>query len=34
MKLPIGESDFKSIIDQKLHFVDKSLLIKEILAVI
>ncbi|MBF0299475.1 MAG: AAA family ATPase [Oligoflexia bacterium] len=31
MKLAIGYSDFKKIIDQKLDFVDKSLFIKEFL---
>ena len=31
MKLPIGCSDFKRIIDEKFDFVDKSLLIKEII---
>src|SRR5580704_13443066 len=30
MKLPIGYSDFKEIIDNKFDFVDKSLLIKEV----
>ncbi|MBF0361029.1 MAG: AAA family ATPase [Oligoflexia bacterium] len=31
MKLGIGYSDFKKIIDQKFHFIDKSLFIKEFL---
>lgn len=31
MKLPIGHSDFKKIIDQGFDFVDKSLFIKEII---
>ncbi|HQS93353.1 MAG TPA: AAA family ATPase [Alphaproteobacteria bacterium] len=31
MKLPIGQSDFKKIIDQKYNFVDKTLFIKEII---
>ncbi len=31
MKLPIGQSDFKTIIDQKYNFVDKTLFIKEII---
>ena len=31
MKLPIGKSDFKAIRDEGLFFVDKSLLIKEII---
>ncbi len=31
IRLPIGHSDFKEIIDEKFDFVDKSLLIKDIL---
>ncbi|WP_240739273.1 AAA family ATPase [Marinitoga lauensis] len=31
-KLPIGESDFKSIIEDNMYYIDKSLLIKEILS--
>lgn len=31
MKLPIGYSDFRTIIEKKFNFVDKSLLIKEII---
>ncbi|MBF0205579.1 MAG: AAA family ATPase [Oligoflexia bacterium] len=31
MRLPVGYSDFKEIIDQKFDFVDKSLFIKEFL---
>lgn len=31
IKLPIGESDFKTIREQQLYYVDKSLLVKEIL---
>jgi Predicted AAA-ATPase/PD-(D/E)XK nuclease superfamily len=31
MRLPIGYSDFKKIIDEEFDFVDKSLLIKEII---
>src|ERR1700692_1098361 len=31
MKLPIGKSNFRDIIEQDFYFVDKSLLIKEIL---
>src|SRR5436305_4890579 len=31
MKLPIGYSDFKKIIDNKFDFVDKSLFIKEVI---
>lgn len=31
MRLPIGYSDFKKIIDESRYFVDKSLLIKEII---
>ncbi|WP_240739167.1 AAA family ATPase [Marinitoga lauensis] len=31
-KLPIGESDFKSIIEEDMYYIDKSLLIKEILS--
>ncbi|MBS0186394.1 MAG: AAA family ATPase [Proteobacteria bacterium] len=31
MKLPIGESDFRTIIDEKFNFVDKTLFIKEII---
>ena len=31
MKLPIGYSDFKKIIDEKYNFVDKTLFIKEII---
>ena len=30
MKLPVGYSDFKEIIDNNCYFVDKSLLIKDI----
>lgn len=31
MRLPIGYSDFKNIVDEKFDFVDKSLLIKEVI---
>lgn len=31
MKLPIGQSDFRKIIDGQLNFVDKSLLIKDLI---
>ena len=31
MKLPIGESDFKTVIDEKFNFVDKTLFIKDII---
>jgi hypothetical protein len=31
MKLPIGQSDFRKLIDNQLDFVDKSLFIKEVL---
>ncbi len=31
MKLPIGESDFRTIIDKKFNFVDKTLFIKDII---
>lgn len=31
MRLPIGLSDFKKIIDDEFDFVDKSLIIKEII---
>ena len=31
MRLPIGYSDFKKIIDERFDFVDKSLLIKEMI---
>ncbi|WP_165147444.1 AAA family ATPase, partial [Marinitoga sp. 38H-ov] len=31
-KLPVGESDFKSIIEDNMYYIDKSLLIKEILS--
>ncbi|HQS83618.1 MAG TPA: AAA family ATPase [Alphaproteobacteria bacterium] len=31
MKLPIGESDFRTIIDQKFNFVDKTLFIKDVI---
>jgi hypothetical protein len=31
MRLPIGNSDFKKIIDEGFDFVDKSLLIKEVI---
>lgn len=31
MKLPIGYSDFRAIIDNKFNFVDKSLLIREVI---
>ncbi|HQS93352.1 MAG TPA: AAA family ATPase [Alphaproteobacteria bacterium] len=31
MKLPIGESDFKIIIDEKFNFVDKTLFIKDVI---
>ena len=30
MRLPIGYSDFKKIIEEEFYFVDKSLLIKEV----
>jgi hypothetical protein len=30
-KLPIGRSDFKSIIEDNMYYIDKSLLIKEII---
>ena len=30
MRFPIGYSDFKQIIDEEFDFVDKSLLVKEI----
>ena len=31
MRLPIGESDFKIVIDEKFNFVDKTLFIKDII---
>ena len=31
MRLPIGESDFRTVISEKFNFVDKTLLIKEII---
>lgn len=31
MRLPIGDSDFKNIIDNNFDFIDKSLLIKEVI---
>jgi Predicted AAA-ATPase/PD-(D/E)XK nuclease superfamily len=31
MRLPIGQSDFKKIIDEEFDFVDKTLLVKELL---
>ncbi|MBS0184935.1 MAG: AAA family ATPase [Proteobacteria bacterium] len=31
MKLPIGESDFRTLIDEKFNFVDKTLFIKEVI---
>ncbi|KJJ83403.1 hypothetical protein OMAG_002729, partial [Candidatus Omnitrophus magneticus] len=30
-KLPVGESDFKIIIDNKFYYIDKTLFIKEII---
>jgi Predicted AAA-ATPase len=31
MRLPIGYSDFKKIVDEEFDFVDKSLLIREVI---
>jgi len=31
-KLPVGKSDFRTVVEEDYRFVDKSLLIKEVLA--